>query len=231
MAYYREQLELLKDLKLLSPIKNPRITQLFGENPDYYARWGYLGHNGEDYGHACGTNIRLAYDGGLDVKGQEKNGYGNYLRFLHLYNNIEFYTYYCHLSVFSVFTFINYNVGEVIGLVGTTGASTGCHLHFGLRLKNYSKDDPYKGYIDPRPFITDNNDTDNSFPMCGITNNKVNFRTEPDYEKQDNLIAMLYPGKNIDVLDKTGNWYKVKVHNLPDEGFIHQDYIDFCGEN
>ena len=46
-------------IKLIVPVIGP-LTQLFGENPEIYKKWGYAGHNGVDYGIPNGTPVGAA---------------------------------------------------------------------------------------------------------------------------------------------------------------------------
>ncbi|MFP5347847.1 MAG: peptidoglycan DD-metalloendopeptidase family protein [Actinomycetes bacterium] len=86
-------------------------------------------HTGTDFGAACGTPIRAAADGSV-VRAGWAGGYGNQIL---LNNGIiggnVIATSYNHMSGFAV-TSGRVSRGQVIGYVGTTGSSTGCHLHF-----------------------------------------------------------------------------------------------------
>src|SRR4051794_26600817 len=52
-------------MKLLSPLTHPNFGQPFGANPQDYAKFGYKGHDGQDYPEAPGTPIYAAHDGFL----------------------------------------------------------------------------------------------------------------------------------------------------------------------
>ena len=138
-------------IKLIFPVGGP-ITQTFGENPDFYKQWGYAGHNGVDFGIPNGTPILAAADGTVDKVGVEDNGYGNYVKMSHMDGTTKFYTYYAHLQSTSVTAGQKISAGTVIGLSNNTGASTGPHLHFGIKIDGQNP--AYKGYLDPMPYIT-----------------------------------------------------------------------------
>ena len=89
-------------------------------------------HRGTDIALSTGDSIRSAFDGVVRVKEVTRNtgGYGNLLVIRHP-NGLE--TYYGHLSRFLVDTGEVVKAGEVIGLGGNTGRSTGPHLHFETR--------------------------------------------------------------------------------------------------
>lgn len=89
-------------------------------------------HRGTDIALSTGDSIRSAFDGVVRVKEVTRNtgGYGNLLVIRHT-NGLE--TYYGHLSRFLVDTGEIVKAGEVIGLGGNTGRSTGPHLHFETR--------------------------------------------------------------------------------------------------
>ena len=137
-------------LKLIYPVTGP-ITQLFGENPDFYKQWGYAGHNGIDFGIPNGTNVLCAAKGVVDKVSFEDGGYGNYVKIRHTDGSATYYTYYAHLMNTSVTAGQSVEAGAVVGHSNNTGASTGPHLHFGLRTADTSG--AYKGYIDPKPYL------------------------------------------------------------------------------
>jgi hypothetical protein len=139
-------------IKLIYPVNGP-ITQNFGENPGLYAQWGYPGHNGIDFGIPNGTPVLAAAKGVVDKVSFEDGGYGNYVKLRHADGAATFYTYYAHLMQASVAAGQSVEAGAVIGHSNNTGASTGPHLHFGLRTSDQSG--TYKGYIDPLTYLND----------------------------------------------------------------------------
>lgn len=83
-------------------------------------------HNGIDIGAACGTPVATPWPGVVSQIGYTAV-LGNYVRVAHA---DELVTTYQHLSAISVVLGDQLTGGQQIGLVGTTGMSTGCHLHF-----------------------------------------------------------------------------------------------------
>ncbi len=138
-------------IKLIYPVSGP-ITQYFGENPDFYKQWGYAGHNGVDWGIPNGTPIVAAADGTVDKVGFEDNGYGNFVKMSHTDGATKYYTYYAHLQSTSVTAGQKITAGTQVGLSNNTGASTGPHLHFGVKIDGQNP--AYKGYLDPMPYLT-----------------------------------------------------------------------------
>lgn len=91
-------------------------------------------HAGTDFAAGTGTVIRAADDGEI-VRAGPSNGYGNYTCVYHgMYNGKELSTCYGHQSRIDVVVGEHVDRGQPIGLVGNTGASTGSHLHFEVRL-------------------------------------------------------------------------------------------------
>ncbi|MGH1565537.1 peptidoglycan DD-metalloendopeptidase family protein [Mumia sp. DW29H23] len=87
-------------------------------------------HDGTDFGAACGTPVRAAA-GGRVVDRYYNAGYGNRVIIAHgQKRGYSVATTYNHLSRFSARPGERVQRGEIIGYVGTTGYSTGCHLHF-----------------------------------------------------------------------------------------------------
>lgn len=143
-------------IKLIVPVNGP-ITQLFGENPEIYKKWGYAGHNGIDYGIPNGTPVGAAVAGTVAAVSFENGGYGNYVKLSHTDGGKPYFTYYAHLASAAVSAGQKVKAGTIVGFSNNTGASTGPHLHFGLRIDG--ENPAFKGYVDPMPFFT-TGDTD-----------------------------------------------------------------------
>jgi murein DD-endopeptidase MepM/ murein hydrolase activator NlpD len=93
-----------------------------------YKRWSL--HDGTDFGASCGTPIRAAASGTV-IATYYNSAYGNRVIMDHGYRQgVGLGTSYNHLSAYSTYPGQRVERGDVIGYVGTTGASTGCHLHF-----------------------------------------------------------------------------------------------------
>lgn len=91
--------------------------------------WGTIhGRNGVDIANACGTPIYASADGVVEIAVSSgwNGGFGNHIKITHA-NGTE--TLYAHLSKLLVSARTNVLKGDKIGLMGTTGRSTGCHLH------------------------------------------------------------------------------------------------------
>jgi murein DD-endopeptidase MepM/ murein hydrolase activator NlpD len=87
-------------------------------------------HDGTDFGAGCGTPIRAAASGVVTDK-YYNGGYGNRLFISHgVIDGSSITTVYNHLSRYKAHVGERVSRGEIIGYVGTTGYSTGCHLHF-----------------------------------------------------------------------------------------------------
>ena len=96
-------------------------------------------HTGVDLAAPEGTPIAAAYGGTVEDTGYT-SGRGNYILLSHG-DNLQ--TMYCHLSEIGVQAGDTVDAGETIGLVGTTGMSTGPHLHFELRVSGVRCDPVY----------------------------------------------------------------------------------------
>ena len=87
-------------------------------------------HDGTDFGAGCGTPIHAAAAGKV-IRRYYNGGYGNRIFVSHgRIDGKSIVTSYNHLSRYSAHVGERVSRGEVIGYVGTTGYSTGCHLHF-----------------------------------------------------------------------------------------------------
>ncbi|MFH0873449.1 MAG: LysM peptidoglycan-binding domain-containing M23 family metallopeptidase, partial [Candidatus Komeilibacteria bacterium] len=103
---------------------------------DYFAvpvtgyNWSIVhNRNGIDVANSCGTPIKAAASGNADIAMTSgyNGGFGKYIKLTHP-NGTE--TLYAHLSKLLINAGDSVEKGQIIGLMGTTGHSTGCHLHF-----------------------------------------------------------------------------------------------------
>lgn len=114
----------------LPPIKGGRVVSLFG--PRIHPIYGVARmHNGVDIDATSGTPIRAPGDG-VVLLAEERGGYGNCVVVDHG-NGIG--TLYGHMSVFTVVPGQVVRQGDILGAVGSTGLSTGPHLHWEVRLR------------------------------------------------------------------------------------------------
>jgi murein DD-endopeptidase MepM/ murein hydrolase activator NlpD len=105
-----------------------RITSPFGMRFHPVLHYWKL-HDGTDFGAACGTPIRAAYAGRVAER-YYNAGYGNRLMIDHGYIGGRYLTTgYNHANRYIVRVGQRVQKGQIIGYVGTTGFSTGCHLH------------------------------------------------------------------------------------------------------
>jgi murein DD-endopeptidase MepM/ murein hydrolase activator NlpD len=110
-----------------TPINGARLSSSFG-----FRRHPILGfnklHQGTDFAAATGTPI-MASGSGTVVMAQKYKGYGNYVKIRH---NSTFETAYAHMSKYGrgIKKGVRVNQGQIIGYVGSTGLSTGPHLHY-----------------------------------------------------------------------------------------------------
>lgn len=109
------------------PVKDPHKSQGYGKTS--FTRW-YTFHNGVDFADDVGTPILAAEDGKVVGVGNEgKYAYGKWVAIEHK-NGLT--TLYGHMSAQSVKKGEKVGRGEKIGLMGSTGYSTGPHVHFGV---------------------------------------------------------------------------------------------------
>lgn len=145
---------LVNDGKFVWPTSFKRISSYYG------TRWGRM-HNGVDisngsYGapvyamadgkvYICVTSCKHNY-GKNPLKTCCGNGYGNYVAIDHgKYNGAGYKAYYAHLGTVTVKNGQSVKKGQIIGYIGSTGRSTGAHLHFGI-MKNNAWVNPMQYY-------------------------------------------------------------------------------------
>ena len=140
-------------MSLQSPVKKIYITQPFGVNADDYARFGLQGHNGIDFraflpnGDRCSeagkSEVFSPHDGVVRECAFDAGGYGNYIK-------IESETQGSVLAHFSSLPLLKLGQpikqGAFIGYQGTTGNSTGIHLHWGWYPIPRNRSNGFNGY-------------------------------------------------------------------------------------
>ncbi|MGH3716475.1 MAG: peptidoglycan DD-metalloendopeptidase family protein [Micromonosporaceae bacterium] len=117
---------------LLWPVRG-QVTSGYGNRYDpYYHSWQL--HAGIDIAAPSGTPVRSSAPGRVVMAG-EYGGYGNYICLAHgVVRDQQLTTCYAHLSAIGVREGQSVGAAQAIGRVGSTGASTGPHLHFEVRL-------------------------------------------------------------------------------------------------
>lgn len=124
------------------------LTQYFGD-----ARFVTPPHNGFDYAMPLGTELKAILGGIVQWVDYDDKGYGNYIRIYNERLNLDLF--YAHLKEKPKFNIGDVvKSGQVIGLIGSTGNSTGPHLHLEIRLHkdkdNYSESSHGRGRSDPQ---------------------------------------------------------------------------------
>ena len=112
---------------LMAPLESLRESSPFGLRTSPITGSAGEFHWGQDYAAACGTRVYAADAGVVRAVGWHPWGGGNRVEIDHGNGLI---TTYNHLEAIAVKKGDSVRVGEVIARVGTTGSSTGCHLHF-----------------------------------------------------------------------------------------------------
>jgi len=125
--YYDQKGRSVRKTLMRTPIDGARLTSRFGKRKHPILGYTKM-HKGADFGAPRGTPIMAAGNGTVEMAG--RNGaYGNYIRIRH---TSEYKTAYAHMKGFAkkVRKGSRVKQGQIIGYVGTTGRSTGPHLHY-----------------------------------------------------------------------------------------------------
>ncbi len=128
--YYDEKGKEIESFLLKRPLRHIRITSFFTLRRWHPILHRYRAHLGVDFGARWGTPVMAAGKGRVVFAGR-KGGYGNVIIIAH---SDGYKTLYAHLSRFrrGIRRGRYVKQGQIIGYVGSTGLSTGPHLHFGL---------------------------------------------------------------------------------------------------
>jgi murein DD-endopeptidase MepM/ murein hydrolase activator NlpD len=118
----------IREIAFDTPVKGYEINSPFG--PRRLAGQSARNHEGVDIAAPQGTAVYVAAEGSVLRSGYDAAGYGRFVEIRHP-NGMS--TLYGHLSRLDVASGDRLSAGERIGLVGSTGRSTGPHLHFEVR--------------------------------------------------------------------------------------------------
>lgn len=167
MHYYDENGKAVQKEFLKAPLRFSRISSGFTYNRKHPVLGIVRPHLGIDYAAPTGTPVAAAADGKVVFAGW-KGGYGNYIELSH---GGAYITTYGHLSRIMVKSGSRVSQSETIGLVGSTGLSTGAHLDYRMRRGS--------AYVNPNTITLPSKDS-------------IGFAQRHDFEKVkvSGLIAM-----------------------------------------
>lgn len=145
-------------LKLQWPLDKIYITQGFGLNKQMYSKYGLPGHNGVDFRTRFIDSplgrmyVNACADGIIEVVRADAGGYGTHIRQRLADGSLIIYG---HLTKPYVSKGSIVKAGQRIGLTGSTGASTGPHLHLELRIAGWESKTAkqYYGAVDPLKYL------------------------------------------------------------------------------
>lgn len=155
LRYWEANGESLRKQFLKAPLKYTRISSKFSKARLHPVYKVYRPHHGVDYAAPAGTPVHAVADGTVTFRGWDRGGGGNTIKIKHA-GNLE--TGYLHLKNFAKGISVGTRVsqGQLIGYVGSTGASTGPHLDFRIK-KNGTPIDPLKMPQEPAEPISSAN--------------------------------------------------------------------------
>ncbi|MCX6075708.1 MAG: peptidoglycan DD-metalloendopeptidase family protein [Campylobacterales bacterium] len=186
-VYYNEKGAQIESFLLVNPVANTRISSTFTLSRYHPILKKYRAHLGIDYAARTGTPIMAAGDGKV-VFASTTNGYGNLIKIQHADG---FMTLYAHQKSFrpGIKVGLKVSKNQVIGYVGSTGLSTGPHLHFGLYKDNQA--------IDPLKVVQ-------------VTTKKLSDKERNDFIKlrkkyDDTIISHIQNNTKFVKLNETGN--------------------------
>jgi len=131
VEYFNEKGESAQKALMRTPIDGARLSSRYGKRRHPVLGYTKM-HRGVDFAASSGTPIYAAGNGSVTYAGR-KGGYGKYVRIRH---NGTYETAYAHMKGYGrgIRTGTRVRQGQVIGYVGTTGRSTGPHLHYEIMM-------------------------------------------------------------------------------------------------
>ena len=155
ISFWDENGASLRKSMLKAPLNYTRISSYFSNARVHPIYKTVRPHYGVDYAAPSGTPVLAVGDGTVIFKGWDSKGGGNVIKIKH---NSTYTTGYLHLSGFAkgIATGARVTQGQVIGYVGSTGASTGPHLDYRI-WQNGTPINPLKMVAEPAEPISDEN--------------------------------------------------------------------------
>jgi murein DD-endopeptidase MepM/ murein hydrolase activator NlpD len=125
--YYNDEGDSVQKSLLRTPVNGARISSGYGSRKHPILGFNKM-HKGIDFAAPTGTPVYAAGDG-IVIEMKRKGSYGKYIKIFH---NAKYSTAYAHLNSFAnrLSRGAKVNQGQVVGYVGSTGRSTGPHLHY-----------------------------------------------------------------------------------------------------
>lgn len=144
-----------------TPGRDYRAVQWLGENLRDYKQFGLVGHNGIDLAPKkkgdMNVTVFAPHDGVCRCFDEGNYGYGQYVEIVDTMSGRK--SVLAHLSSFLVQNDREVKMGEPIGIMGSTGFSSGIHLHWGYKKidshgQTINTNNGFKGAIDVSQFVT-----------------------------------------------------------------------------
>ncbi|MDE6775029.1 MAG: peptidoglycan DD-metalloendopeptidase family protein [Ruminococcus sp.] len=206
------------------------ITTYFDPNRNIFNS----GHNAIDIPAGYGTNIYASLDGEC-VSAGYMNDYGYLIILWHEAQGI--YTFYAHCSGLNVSAGQTVSSGDVIGYVGSTGTSTGNHVHFGI-CDTLINGWPDITYYDPLTYFTFSYADVPEIPECSCSEEYAGIYTTKDVDTYLNIrsghgseykvVGKLYPDSEFVVTKADSEWAHVEYNGI--SGFCSTEYIQKAEE-
>ena len=180
--YYDENGKSSKRTIMKTPINGARLSSRYGNRKHPILGYTKM-HRGLDFAAPSGTPIFAAGDGIIEKAGW----YGSYGKYIKIRHTGTYKTAYAHLSGFHKNVRIGKRVlqGKIIGYVGTTGRSTGPHLHYEV-IKNNIQVNPLKIKLPAGKNVSKENLVDYKNHVKNILNQKIAL----EKTNQNNVIAI-----------------------------------------
>lgn len=137
-SYYNANGESMRKAFIRTPVDFARISSRFSNGRKHPILNKIRAHKGVDYAAPRGTPIKAAGDGRVALAGRN-GGYGNTVVIQH---GQRYRTLYAHMQGFAkgIRNGVNVKQGQIIGYIGTTGLSTGPHLHYEFQVNGVHVD-------------------------------------------------------------------------------------------